>query len=126
MSYNRRETLDCKINPNKDCGVEAALSIVSGKWKLRIYKALRQGGPTRFSILKNGLGDISEKTLTAQLREMEYDGLLIRITYAEVPPRVEYSLTDLGQKLEPLFLSLEDLGLAYILQKMHHDSTEKT
>ncbi|RFZ91195.1 transcriptional regulator [Mucilaginibacter conchicola] len=122
MSYNRHETLDCKRNPNKDCGVEAALAIISGKWKLKIFKALRQGAPVRFSLLKKELNDISEKTLAAQLREMEHDGLLTRVMYAEVPPRVEYSLTELGQKLEPLFLSLENLGLAYILQKMHNDT----
>ncbi|WP_261381145.1 winged helix-turn-helix transcriptional regulator [Mucilaginibacter pallidiroseus] len=54
---------------------------------------------------------------------MEHDGLLIRVNYAEVPPRLEYSLTARGQKLEPLFLSLENLGLAYILQRMHQDDT---
>lgn len=114
MSYSRIPTLNCENNPNADCAVEAALAIIGGKWKLKIYKALRTGGVLRFSELREALGDASDKTLTAQLREMEKDGILTRIVYPEVPPRVEYGLTETGRSLEAVFLSLEQWGRLYI------------
>ena len=117
MSYNRQTTVNCENNPEADCTVEAALSIIGGKWKLKIYKALRNGTPLRFSTLRKDLGEISEKTLTAQLREMEKDGIVTRVIYPEVPPRVEYDLTALGHTLEMVFSSLDNWGKAYIRQK---------
>ena len=94
-----------------------ALYAIGGKWKLKIYKLLRQGTPVRFSGISRMLTDISEKTLTAQLREMEKDGILARIVFPEVPPRVEYQLTDLGHSLDHVFLSLENWGKEYIRQR---------
>lgn len=117
MSYNRQTTISCENNPGADCAVEAALSIIGGKWKLKIYKALRNPGAQRFTAISKSLGDISEKTLTAQLRELETDGIVSRTVYPEVPPRVEYTLTDLGRSLESVFSSLDDWGKAYIQQK---------
>ncbi len=114
MSYNRQVTLNCENNPDVHCAVEAALSIIGGKWKLKIYKALKNGVPQRFSSLSKMLTDISEKTLSSQLREMEKDGLLTRAVYPEVPPRVEYQLTDLGISLDPVFNSLNIWGKSYI------------
>lgn len=76
MSYNRVLTLNCETNPNVDCVVEAALAILGGKWKLKIYKAIRFDEVMRFYEIRDPIGDISEKTLIAQLREMEADGLL--------------------------------------------------
>ncbi|WP_276482380.1 winged helix-turn-helix transcriptional regulator [Paraflavitalea pollutisoli] len=117
MSYNRQDTVSCENNPTADCTVQAALSIIGGKWKLKIYKALRDGVPQRFNTITKSLGDISEKTLTAQLREMEADGIVVRTVYPEVPPRVEYRLTRLGQSLEAVFASLDTWGKSYIRQK---------
>jgi DNA-binding HxlR family transcriptional regulator len=114
MSYSRQATLSCDNNSDATCSVEAALSIISGKWKLKIYKILRQGEPVRFSMIAKGLGDVSEKSLTFQLREMESDGIIIRKVYPEVPPRVEYGLTDLGRSLHVVFESLDVWGKAYI------------
>lgn len=114
MSYNRTPTLNCETNPNSDCAVEAALAIVGGKWKLKIYKAIRSNEVMRFHEIRDAIGNISEKTLTAQLREMEEDGLLIRNVYPQVPPKVEYSLTELGRSLETVFLVLDNWGKDYI------------
>jgi DNA-binding HxlR family transcriptional regulator len=114
MGYNRITTLDCELNPDKDCAVDAALAVMGGKWKLKIYKILKGGEPTRYAVLRKALTGISEKTLTAQLREMEQDGIITKQMYAEVPPRVEYSLTALGASLEPVFMALQEWGQAYI------------
>lgn len=114
MSYNRSVTISCETNTNSDCRVEAALAILSGKWKLKIYKAIQFQGASRFSEIRNSIQKISEKTLTAQLREMEADGLISRMVYPEVPPKVEYRLTQLGETLEAVFQALNSLGKNYI------------
>lgn len=88
------------------CGIDAALDVVSGKWKGLILWELDAHRVRRFSELRRGLPGVSEKMLTQHLREMEEDGLVHRTVYAEVPPRVEYSLTEhghtLNQALRPL------------------------
>lgn len=117
MSYSRTATINCENNPNADCAIDASLSIIGGKWKLKIYKALRKGSPQRFTELKATLAPISDKTLTAQLREMEDDKLIMRRTYPTVPPKVEYTLTELGSSLEGVFLALEKWGKIFIDQK---------
>lgn len=117
MSYNRVPTLNCETNPNADCAVEAALAILGGKWKLKIYKAIRFHDVMRFHEIRDAIGDISEKTLTAQLREMEADGLLTRHVYPQVPPKVEYSLTELGKSLESVFEVLDAWGKNYIKER---------
>jgi DNA-binding HxlR family transcriptional regulator len=117
MSYNRISTLDCKNNPNSDCAVEAALAILGGKWKLKIYKAIRFNKVMRFNEIRNVISDISDKTLTAQLKEMEDDGLLKRQVFGEVPPRVEYSLTELGDSVGQVFAALDAWGKKYIAER---------
>jgi len=124
MAYNRKMTLDCSTNPNADCALEAALSIIGGKWKLKIYKALRNGGNIRFSSIHKSLQDISEKTLAAQLRELENDGIVTRTSYPEIPPRVEYTLTELGTQLEPVFESLNNWGKAYVGKRFAVEANE--
>jgi DNA-binding HxlR family transcriptional regulator len=81
------------------CGIDAALDVVSGKWKGLILWELDAHGTRRFAALRRGLPGVSEKMLTQHLREMEEDGLVHREVYAEVPPRVEYSLTEHGASL---------------------------
>ncbi|MEU0316503.1 helix-turn-helix domain-containing protein [Nocardioides sp. NPDC006273] len=89
------------------CGIDAALDVVSGKWKGLILWELDEHGVRRFAELRRGLPGVSEKMLTQHLREMEQDGLVHREVYAEVPPRVEYSLTEHGHALN---VALEPLG----------------
>lgn len=88
------------------CGIDAAMDVVSGKWKSLILWELDANGTRRFAELRRGLPGVSEKMLTQHLREMEEDGLVHRKVYAEVPPKVEYSLTEQGitlnQALRPL------------------------
>ncbi|MGK3985579.1 helix-turn-helix domain-containing protein [Sorangium sp. So ce136] len=81
------------------CGIDAGMDVVSGKWKSLILWELNNHGTRRFGELKSGLPGVSEKMLIQQLREMEEDGLIHREVYREVPPKVEYSLTDHGRTL---------------------------
>ena len=90
------------------CGIDAAMDVVSGKWKGLILWELHDHGVRRFAQLRRGLPGVSEKMLTQHLREMEHDGLVHREVHAEVPPRVEYSLTEDGRALNE---ALEPLGL---------------
>ncbi|WP_404867935.1 winged helix-turn-helix transcriptional regulator [Kitasatospora griseola] len=90
------------------CGIDAALDVVSGKWKGLILWELDTHGVRRFAQLRRALPGVSEKMLTQHLRELEEDGLVHREVYAEVPPRVEYSLTDQGRTLNE---ALRPLGL---------------
>ncbi|MEQ5790739.1 helix-turn-helix transcriptional regulator [Muricauda sp. NFXS6] len=113
MSYSRLSTINCEPKSVSDCSVETSLSLLGGKWKLKIYKTLRNGQQLRFKDIKAELEPISDKTLSAQLREMEEDRLLVRKVFAEVPPRVEYRLTPLGDSLESIFLALDQWGKEY-------------
>lgn len=88
------------------CGLDLAIDLMGGKWKALILWELREG-PQRFNALWRGLEGVSPKVLTQQLKEMQHDGLVHRYSYGEVPPRVEYSMTELGQQLLEL---LEPLG----------------
>lgn len=94
------------------CPVETTLMMISDKWKVLILRDLLTG-TKRFGELKKSLGSVSQKVLTAQLRQMEASGLLERKVYAEVPPRVEYTLTDLGYSLKPILMAMQSWGEAY-------------
>ncbi|NKQ23911.1 winged helix-turn-helix transcriptional regulator [Streptomyces galbus] len=96
------------------CGIDAALDVVSGKWKGLILWELQTHGVRRFAELRRGLPGVSEKMLTQHLREMEQDGLVTRTVYAEVPPRVEYSLTEEGRTLNEALGSLGAWGTARV------------
>ena len=97
------------------CPVETTLTLISDKWKVLILRDLLPG-TKRFGELKKSIGKVSQKVLTAQLRDMEKNGLLVRSVYAEVPPRVEYSLTDLGKSLKPILDAMWNWGEEYQLQ----------
>ena len=92
--------------------VETTLTLISDKWKVLILRDLLTG-TKRFGELKKSLGGVSQKVLTSQLRQMEASGLLTRKVYAEVPPRVEYTLTELGYSLQPVLEVMRDWGEAY-------------
>lgn len=94
------------------CPVEATLSIIGDKWKILILRDLIDG-TKRFGELKKSIGSISQKVLTQQLRDMEEDGLVNRKAYAEIPPRVEYSLTEIGNSLKPILDSMFLWGQQY-------------
>ena len=91
------------------CPVETTLLLIGDKWKVLILRDLMPG-TKRFGELKKSIGNVSQKVLTAQLRDMEQNGLVHRKVYAEVPPRVEYSLTDLGKSLKPILEALRIWG----------------
>ncbi len=94
------------------CPVETTLTLISDKWKVLIIRDLMPG-TKRFGELKRSIGGVSQKVLTSQLRQMEESGLLRRTVYPEVPPRVEYTLTELGYSLKPVLEALQDWGEAY-------------
>ena len=94
------------------CPVETTLSLIGDKWKVLILRDL-MSGKKRFGELKKSVGNVSQKVLTAQLRAMEESGLVNRKVYAEVPPRVEYSLTELGLSLKPILDSMKAWGEEY-------------
>ena len=94
------------------CPVETTLTLISDKWKVLIIRDLLPG-TKRFGELKKSIGSVSPKVLTSQLRQMEESGLLTRTVYPEVPPRVEYALTELGHSLEPVLEAMRDWGEAY-------------
>lgn len=94
------------------CPVETTLTLISNKWKVLILRDLMTG-TKRFGELKKSIGAVTQKVLTAQLREMETAGLLTRTVYAEVPPRVEYTLTELGYSLKPILDAMWNWGNEY-------------
>ena len=94
------------------CPVETALMLIGSKWKVLILRDLMPG-TKRFGELRRSIGSVSQKVLTAQLRDMEACGLVNRRVYAEVPPRVEYSLTELGRSLRPILDAMWAWGEAY-------------
>lgn len=94
------------------CPVATIVALVGNKWKLLIIRNLL-GGTQRFNEMRRTIPGISQKVLTDNLRELEHDELIVRKVYAEVPPRVEYSLSDLGKTLQPVFDSMIAWGEKY-------------
>lgn len=94
------------------CPVATTVSLIGSKWKLLIMRNLLMR-PWRFNELRKSLDGISQKVLTDSLRSMEEDGLVVRTVYAEVPPRVEYALSPLGESMQPIIKSMKTWELAY-------------
>ena len=94
------------------CPVETTLTLINDKWKVLILRDLLPG-TKRFGELRKSIGHVSQKVLTAQLRQMEQSGLVNRKVYAEVPPKVEYSLTDVGYSLKPILDAMWTWGEEY-------------
>ncbi|MCJ8352939.1 MULTISPECIES: winged helix-turn-helix transcriptional regulator [Acetobacteraceae] len=105
MARIRHKSLDC----SPGCAVEATLQLIDGKWKGVILYHLLEG-TLRFNEIRRRLPNITQRMLTAQLRELEQDGFVLRTVYAEVPPKVEYSLTPRGRTLEPVIMALKKWG----------------
>lgn len=94
------------------CPVETTLMLIGDKWKVLILRDLRSG-TKRFGELKKSVTGISQKVLTSNLRDMEKSGILTREVFPEVPPRVEYTLTELGQSMMPIIDAMAQWGTAY-------------
>lgn len=95
-----------------ECPVATTVQLIGNKWKLLILRNLRMR-PWRFNELQKSLEGISKKVLTESLRSMEADGIIVRTVYAEVPPRVEYSLSELGDTMRPILDAMEKWGNDY-------------
>ena len=95
------------------CPVATTVALIGSKWKLLIMRDLLLNGSMRFKELQRSIGDVSQKVLTSNLREMESDGLVVRRVYPEVPPRVEYSLTGIGESLRPIMDAMWAWGESY-------------
>ncbi|MBQ7433421.1 MAG: helix-turn-helix transcriptional regulator [Lachnospiraceae bacterium] len=95
-----------------DCPVATTVSLIGSKWKLLIMRNLLVR-PWRFNELKKNLEGISQKVLTDSLRSMEEDGIITRTVFPEVPPRVEYALSELGESMRPIIKSMETWGMEY-------------
>lgn len=94
------------------CPVQTTVQLIGSKWKLLIMRNLLVR-PWRFNELQQSLDGISQKVLTESLRSMESDGIVVRTVYAEVPPRVEYSLSELGESMRPILSAMSDWGTNY-------------
>lgn len=103
------------------CPAEITLSVIGGRWKVPILYHLFQG-VKRFSELQRSMSGVTQKVLTQQLREMERDRILHREVYAQVPPKVEYSLTDLGKSLKPVIDAMCEWGGMFTTRKQAPDS----
>ncbi len=95
-----------------ECPVATTVQLIGSKWKLLILRNLLVR-PWRFNELRKGLEGISQKVLTDSLRSMEEDGIITRTVYPEVPPRVEYALSELGESMRPIIKAMEEYGLSY-------------
>lgn len=111
-----------ELKAQMGCPVELTFSIISGKWKGIIIFHLLVSGTIRFNELQRRLVDTTPRMLTKQLRELEQDGIVHREVYAEIPPKVEYSLTELGRSLSPILNQIESWGIQYANQLKLDDS----
>lgn len=105
------------------CPVATTVQLIGNKWKLLILRNLLSG-TQRFGELRKTIPGISPKVLTENLRSMAEDGLIVRVAYAEIPPRVEYTLTELGNSMRPVIRAMESWGLDY-QQRVKNTLTEK-
>ena len=110
--------------PTKKCSVETTLGVIGGKWKgVIIYYLL--SGTKRFNELRRIYPQVTHHTLTLQLRDLEKEGIIERKSYNQVPPKVEYSLTEFGKTLEPLILLMKEWGDKYdVRTAQYHQMTE--
>lgn len=104
--------------PRMDCAVDATMSVIEGKWKTVILCKLAVKGPLRFNRLQKEIGAISARILTIQLKELENDGMINRIQYQDIPPKVEYSLTAKGESILPVLKAMAIWGLENMFPNM--------
>ncbi|MEO2257588.1 helix-turn-helix domain-containing protein [Paenibacillus amylolyticus] len=109
------------------CKFGTALDILTGKWKSLILLRLLSNGTMRFSELQKAIPDISKKMLTQQLKELEYHDIVHREVYAQIPPKVEYSITEYGQLMKPVLQTMSDWGAAHMqhMEMLYGEEDEK-
>ncbi len=112
MRQRRHESYEL----SSGCAVEACLEVIGGKWKGVILHHLMTRGMLRFNQIQRLKPNLSPRILTAQLRELEHDGVIVRKVYPVVPPKVEYSLSKAGESLKPLIEAMQDWGDEYLLR----------
>jgi DNA-binding HxlR family transcriptional regulator len=108
------------MGENFDCQMRNTLEIITGKWKPIILLCLIKYGTMRFSELKRSMPGITQKMLTQHLRELEEEGIVIRVVYPVVPPKVEYSITEYGKELESILDAMHQWGKKHNLQKQQN------
>ncbi|WP_047984793.1 winged helix-turn-helix transcriptional regulator [Ornithinibacillus californiensis] len=108
------------------CRVDDALDIIVGKWKPVILLHLLKNGTMRFSELKRSIPEITQKMLTKHLRELEEEDIINRVVYPQVPPKVEYSITEYGKELEPILVSMHEWGTRHALRKQRKQITKSS
>lgn len=101
------------IFDEKSCPVTATMNVIGGKWKPILINAIYHTSPARFGELKRSVIGITQSMLTSQLRELEENGIINRKIYAEIPPKVEYTLTEFGLTLSPILISMAEWGTEY-------------
>lgn len=112
-----------RLNSKSGCAVEVTLSVMGGTWKPIILFHLLPG-KKRFSELSRAIGAITQRMLTLQLRELEEAGIVERTVHAEVPPRVDYALTELGRSLQPVLIAMRNWGQEYAKGRLHDDALQ--
>lgn len=112
-----------KYNWKTGCDVEATLSVIGGRWKPVLVCHLL-AGRKRFGELRRLVPNATERMITLQLRELQADGVINRHVFAEVPPRVEYEVTDFGRSLEPILKAMQDWGSAFKARKIGEERAE--
>ncbi|MHA3051976.1 winged helix-turn-helix transcriptional regulator [Acinetobacter sp. ANC 4640] len=103
-----------RFNCSPGCSVEAAIGLLDGKWKCIVLWHLLKLKVMRFNEIRKSIPNVTPRMLTNQLRELEEDGLIIRTVYPQVPPKVEYQLSELGKSLEPILFALKQWGDTHI------------
>lgn len=118
ITENKEDKSEKKIIfDEKSCPVTATMKVLGGKWKAILINAIYHTSPARFGELRRSVKGITQSMLTSQLRELEDDGIINRKIYAEIPPRVEYTLTEFGLTLSPIMQSMADWGYEYKMKK---------
>jgi DNA-binding HxlR family transcriptional regulator len=102
--------------PRSNCAIDATMAMIEGRWKAVIMCKLAKEGDIRFNQFLKGINGVTTRMLTKQLKELERDGLISRVMFNEMPPRVEYSLTDRGRSMLPILSALSDWGIANIFR----------
>jgi len=123
------ETLQTEVAPEQACPIAPVVDVVFSRWTTPILWTLNEYGRQRFVELARRITTITPKVLTQRLRQLERDGLVVRTYHAEVPPRVEYEISELGRSLAPLFAALADwsVNLSKVEQaRQTYDNTERT
>ncbi|WP_066384734.1 winged helix-turn-helix transcriptional regulator [Anabaena sp. CA = ATCC 33047] len=115
---------EAKQDDRLTCEVETTLKVIGGRWKVLIIRELLSG-VQRFGELQRSLPGITQKMLTQQLRELEEDGIIHRQVYAQIPPKVEYSLTPLGASLQPILYAMHEWAIKHYLSQKGNREQEK-